>query len=45
VEAHTTKKEGSNIDTKIHSVKYDYKGHTSFHNYIERLDLKCASHE
>src|SRR6056300_492799 len=27
------------------SVKYDYHGQTSFHNYIERLDLKCADHE
>ena len=31
--------------TRVNSYEYDYSGSTSFHNYVERLDLACASSE
>ena len=31
--------------TRIRRVEYDYSGNTSFHNYVERLDLACATPE
>ena len=31
--------------TRIKQVEYDYRGAFSFHNYVERLDLKCATPE
>lgn len=30
---------------RLRQVEYDYSGATSFHNYVERLDLACASSE
>ena len=30
---------------RIKQVEYDYSGSTSFHNWMERLDLACASPE
>ena len=37
----STRMDGS----RVKQVKYDYSGTTSFHNYVERLDLACASSE
>ena len=31
-----------NKDLQLLTHRYDYSGQTSFHNYIERLDLACA---
>ena len=30
---------------RLRQVEYDYSGATSFHNYVERLNLACASSE
>ena len=31
--------------TRIRQYEYDYSGQFSFHNYVERLDLACATPE